>query len=183
MSHKDGSLIIAIYGAVAGSIGGAWALVQICQSRRRLRIQADITLDLSNIPYKTMLIKVTNLNKRPIQAQGIHFYKSRRDFRKRPRSRAEGFNPATWRKTLQEGDSVVADLKDYKRLCSGCYGYVFVLDSVGKRWPLSRRMLRRLKEAATGPDKLPMPTITEITEEPRKDEAGPGLAAAGPVVR
>ena len=49
---------------------------------------------------------------------------------------------------LGEGDPKDIVIRDYKTILSKEYKYVFLLDSVGKRWQLSRKIMNKIRNEA-----------------------------------
>jgi hypothetical protein len=150
----------AFIAAIATTI---WNSAQLYRLRRRLRIETGIVPILGVWTKKQMLITVTNMAIRPITVLEVRGCKSWIGSKRSIKTGEIMVRPEGWPVTLHEGDRVGAVIDRYEDLCSGKYGYLYVRDSVGKRWRIRRKMrLKLIKQAA---DHRPFPAPDRIIEE------------------
>jgi hypothetical protein len=150
--------LVAFYGAVLSSIGLGWNVYRDLLDRPRLRVsmairrmakspdgkvyQVQPDLPVEGASEQLFLVaNVTNVGRRPVKWMGW----GGRWHKKEPGGRAFIIQPISLPIMLNEGDSCSEFTGDLKAAGSNVKE-LFVYDSTGKNWYLSRRALRKLKD-------------------------------------
>ncbi|MGA8493310.1 MAG: hypothetical protein WB711_23005 [Terriglobales bacterium] len=149
---------VAFYGAVLSSIGLGWNLYRDSHDKARLKIEMRIRRIVRSPDGKWyqltpdmpvegasanlfLVANVTNVGRRPIKWMGWggRFHK--------PQNGKSAFliQPAALPIMLAEGDSC-SELTDDLNAAGENVKQLFVWDSTGKNWYLSRKALKELKE-------------------------------------
>lgn len=143
---NDLAIIFAYIGGVAGISSIIFNSYKLYLERRKIDVDGGI--GSSPVGNTALMINATNFGRRPIWLIGIgiqdkkHFFEKYLPPTKKIRGRwhlykgKEGF--------LAEGDFVTAIINDYSDVINGNCKYIFAYDSLGKKWKLKRRRLRRI---------------------------------------
>ena len=150
MELKDTAFIAAIVTTI-------WNGTQLYRLRRRLKIETAIVPILGVWTKKQMLITVTNMAIRPITVLDVTGCKNWIESKRSHRLGEMMVRPNGWPITLHEGDRVGAVVEQYEGLCSGRYRYMYVRDSVGKKWRIRKKQRQVLIERAADPTPFPAP--------------------------
>ena len=150
--------LLAFYGAVLSSFGFGWSVYRDLQDRPRLKIgmgvrrivqspdgkwyqvQPDMPVEgASKSLY--LVVNVTNTGRRPVKWMGWGGKWKKRE----PGGGAFIIQPIALPTMLKDGDSC-SEFTDDLKAAGANVKELFIYDSTGKNWYLSRRALKKLKE-------------------------------------
>ena len=81
-------------------ITATWTIIQIVRETRSLKIEGGVGLALNNPDVHVLIIKATNIGKRPIQVESFHVYPDKKSYKTRKVSGTKIFIPQGWPKRL-----------------------------------------------------------------------------------
>jgi hypothetical protein len=137
-SDVSSSDVAAWWGAIVASIALGWNILRVVRSKGRLRVEATYGEDNTEpLVPPALTIRVTNIGSKPILVQGIAIQ------RKKGSAPSHHFFPCPIPKMLACGDffSQVLDRTGWLPLATE---KVYVWDSGGRRWNMTRKEFRRL---------------------------------------
>lgn len=150
--------LLALLGSITGSIALAW---NILKERRRLDIKAKIGYDYSYVNgAKALIVTITNVGRPPILLRCIGFIKNKKRFMG-PETEHMGYSNGSFQpiglavgKSLSYGESISLSFLHFESFFQNKYRYLFVIDSLEKRWALKQRRMRALRKSAQKLDEL-----------------------------
>ncbi len=135
--------LLAFYGAATATAAALWNIYQY-HSDRRLLVNAYIGYQPQAPQEKLLTIDIVNTGKRPIRLQGIEIQNT--PSRKPSQSQFKQIIPDKWPRTLNEGETftIIIPKALLSEFAMGNYSYIYVRDSINKRWHIRLKNSRRL---------------------------------------
>lgn len=148
-SGNNLSKIFAYIGGVAGFSSIIFNCYKLYIERRKIEVDGGIGTN-SKTGEKALIINATNFGRRPIRLIGVCIKDKKKFFERylpvtnKMRGEWHLYKPNTG--FLTEGNFVTIEIEDYKKIAEGESKYIYVYDSLGKKWGLKKRRLRRIIE-------------------------------------
>jgi len=140
--------ILAFWGSVRSTFALTWNIIRGLQERKKIKVEANIGFILpgDDTKRKVFYVTMTNVGRRPVFITGWSvLIKKKKTEKGKP---GIFIAPRNLPKMLKESDYNIEytdDLTVFKHNITG----VQVWDSIGKKWKISRKNLKRLLKDAS----------------------------------